>query len=82
MLPAWLVTLPQHFVPAGPALMLFALEADVFSLFTGLRNVDGTFVFAFNLFPILESEDSFRLLPRRVTPEARFRPLPYFSANG
>lgn len=48
---------------------MLALEVDALSIFTALRNVYGTFLFAFNLFPILESEDSFGLLLRKVTPD-------------
>lgn len=47
---------------------MVALEVDALSIFTVLRNVYGTFLFAFTLFPILESEDSFGLLLRKVTP--------------
>lgn len=48
---------------------LFALEADALRFFAALRSVDDTFLFALNL-PILEAEDSFRLLLRKATPEA------------
>lgn len=60
---------------------MLALEVDVLSMFTALRNVYGTFLFAFNLFPILESEDSLGLLLRKVTPETRVHPLPYILVN-
>lgn len=54
---------------------MLALKVDALSIFTVLRNVYGTFLFAFTLFPILESEDSFGLLLRKVTSETRVHPL-------
>lgn len=60
---------------------MLALEVDALSIFTVLRNVYSTFLFVFTLFPIVESEDSFGLLLRKVTPETRVHPLSYILAN-